>query len=190
MANTFYATSPRVGKSKNAYDIFTSKPGVGPIDYSLDDTSGFARSTTRRQTAFKAAGAQITSPRRQELPIGNHSSSLKRQQQRRKELSEDVVVKPGVGPVAMGIDTVPKDVLQKRLASLFSRLNAAQRELGLLLEHLERVAPQMAEAARRLALGLQQQVANLLVELGHPRDLAHVQRRERRVAAQRVEHRV
>jgi hypothetical protein len=113
MANTFYATSPRVGKSKNSYDIFTSKPGVGPIDYSLDDTSGFARSTTRRQTAFKAAGAQITSPRRQELPIGNHSSSLKRQQQRRKELSEDVVIKPGVGPVAMGLDTVPKDVLQK-----------------------------------------------------------------------------
>ena len=115
MSNQFYASlsSPRVGRSKNSYDIYTTKPGIGPIDYSLDDKSGFAKSTSRRQTAFKAAGAQITSPRRRELPIGNHSSPLKRQQQRRKELNEDVVIKPAVGPIAMGIDTVPKEVLEK-----------------------------------------------------------------------------
>ena len=114
MSNQFYASSsPRVGRSKNAYDIFTSKPGVGPIDYSLEEKNGFAASTSRRKGTFAAAGSQITSPRRQELPIGNHSSSIKRQMQRRKELNEDVLVKPGVGVVATGLDTVPKEVLQK-----------------------------------------------------------------------------
>ena len=121
MSNQFYASSsPRVGRSRNAYDIFTSKPGVGPIDYSLEEKDGFAASTSRRKNTFAAAGSQITSPRRQTVPVGNHSSPIKRQMQRRKELNEDVLVKPGVGPVATGLDTVPKEVLQNLIFAKYS----------------------------------------------------------------------
>ena len=122
-SNQFYASqSPRVGRSKNAYDIFVNKPGVGPIDFSLDSKEFSPASTMRRsgrsgQSPFKNAGAQISSPRRQEVPVGIHTSPIKRQLQRRAELNTDVSYKPFVGEVPNGLDTAPPEAIERANAT-------------------------------------------------------------------------
>eukprot|EP00945_MAST-04E_sp_MAST-4E-sp1_P008931 g8931.t1 len=107
-------SSPRVGRSKNAFDIFTSKPGVGPIDCGLDSKEFSPASTARRTSSLAKAGAQMTSPRRQEkIPIGIHTSPIKRQEQRRKELNAETSYKPGVGHVQNGLDVISPETTRK-----------------------------------------------------------------------------